>query len=142
MSEATDIRDARTPPVLVWDQLKDFDRESLAKWRVEPVRRGKSADDRNITIPMPFGWFVLCYSDELSVGRSGRLNILNVNSWSGVAKMAYREPWMHTALIWAPTWVTAEKSMATTSSAHFMPGAGTAKALRLRSLIQNPSRLK
>ena len=68
MSEATDIRDARTPPVLVWDQLKDFDRESLAKWRVEPVRRGKSADDRNITIPMPFGWFVLCYSDELSVG--------------------------------------------------------------------------
>ena len=67
MSEAVDIRDTRTAPVLVWDQLKTLDKAALARWRLEPVLNGRSAEERGITVPMPFGWYVMCYSDELAV---------------------------------------------------------------------------
>ena len=68
MSEVVNIQDARTAPVLVWDQLKDLNRSQLARWRVDPVTNGKSAQERGIDIPMPFGWFAMCYSDELAIG--------------------------------------------------------------------------
>lgn len=68
MSEAVDIRDARTSPVLVWDQLKDLSRDELYRWRVEPVVNNANMVQRATDVPMPFGWFVVCYSDELAVG--------------------------------------------------------------------------
>ena len=68
MSEAVDIRDTRTAPVLVWDQLKNLDEAALARWRLDPVVNGRSAAERSITVPMPFGWFAMCYSDELAAG--------------------------------------------------------------------------
>lgn len=66
MGEMTDLKDARTSPVLVWQQLKHLDREALAAWRLDPVVNGRSAEERGIDIPMPFGWFAVCYSDELA----------------------------------------------------------------------------
>lgn len=68
MSEATQIQDARTAPVLVWDQLKGMDKDQLARWRVDPVENGRSPEERGINLPLPYGWFVVCYSDELEVG--------------------------------------------------------------------------
>ena len=68
MSEAIDIQDTRTAPVLVWDQLKDLDKQALERWRVDPVTNGRSAEERGIDLPMPFGWFAMCYSDELAIG--------------------------------------------------------------------------
>ena len=69
MSEAAELQDARTAPTLVWEQLKSLKGEQLARWRVGPLENGRTAEERNIQdLPMPFGWFALCYSDELSVG--------------------------------------------------------------------------
>lgn len=31
------------------------------------LANGRSAEQRGIDIPMPFGWFAMCYSDELAV---------------------------------------------------------------------------
>ena len=68
MSEAVDIQDARTPPVLVREQLQGLKGDELARWRVGPLENRRSAAERGIDLPMPFGWFALCYSDELAVG--------------------------------------------------------------------------
>ena len=70
MSEAisNDATDARTAPVLVWEQLKTLSGDDLASWRVGPIDNLRSAEERNIDLPMPYGWFAMCYSDELSVG--------------------------------------------------------------------------
>ena len=37
MSETQAKQDARTAPVLVWDQLKDLSKDELASWRIDPV---------------------------------------------------------------------------------------------------------
>ncbi|MYE53293.1 MAG: Rieske 2Fe-2S domain-containing protein, partial [Gammaproteobacteria bacterium] len=69
MSEAIDLQDARTAPALVWQQLDQLKGEALLEWRMAPVENGRPAAERNIDgLPMPFGWFALCYSDELAVG--------------------------------------------------------------------------
>ena len=42
--------------------------EQLIAWRMAPLERPVSAAERGIDLPMPFGWFVIGYSDELKVG--------------------------------------------------------------------------
>lgn len=68
MSETQAKQDARTAPVLVWDQLKDLSKDELASWRIDPVKNNRTPEERGINLPMPFGWFVVCYSDELAKG--------------------------------------------------------------------------
>ncbi|MBT3711375.1 MAG: Rieske (2Fe-2S) protein, partial [Gammaproteobacteria bacterium] len=68
MSETQAKQDARTAPVLVWDQLKDLSKDELASWRIDPVMNNRTPEERGINLPMPFGWFVVCYSDELAKG--------------------------------------------------------------------------
>ena len=68
MSEAVDIQDARTPPALVRERVGRLKSDELARWRVAPLENRRSAEERGIDLPMPFGWFALCYSDELAVG--------------------------------------------------------------------------
>ena len=69
MSEAVDLQDARTAPALVWQQLDQLQGDALLEWRMAPIENGRPAAERNIDgLPMPFGWFALCYSDELAAG--------------------------------------------------------------------------
>ncbi|MCY3793877.1 MAG: Rieske 2Fe-2S domain-containing protein [Gammaproteobacteria bacterium] len=69
MSEAIDLQDARTAPALVWQQLDQLKGDALLEWRMAPIENGRPAAERNIAgLPMPFGWFALCYADELAVG--------------------------------------------------------------------------
>ncbi len=68
MAEAENLHDARTAPVLVWEQLKHLKGDDLNAWRVKEVDNLRSREERNTDLPMPFGWFALCYSDELAVG--------------------------------------------------------------------------
>ena len=64
-----DLQDARTAPALVWQQLDRLKGEALLEWRMAPIENGRPPEERNIDgLPMPFGWFALCYSDELAVG--------------------------------------------------------------------------
>ena len=74
MTETTDLLDSRTDPVLVWDQLKNLTPEELIQWRVAPLNKGLSATKRNIDLPIPYGWFAICYSDELQAGQVKPLN--------------------------------------------------------------------
>ncbi len=61
--------DARTPPVAVWQMLEGLRGEELAQWRVADIPNRGSLEQRNLDkLPMPFGWFVVCYSDDLAVG--------------------------------------------------------------------------
>ena len=86
MTEAMDVRDVRTAPVLVWEQLKGLDGDALARWRVGPVANGRGPEERGIDLPMPFGWFAMCYSDELAVGEVKPLRYFDRDLvvWRGV----------------------------------------------------------
>lgn len=57
MSEARQVQDARTAPVLVWDQLKDLTTEELTRWRIDPIKNNRSPEERGINLPMPL-WLV------------------------------------------------------------------------------------
>ncbi|NBU25721.1 MAG: Rieske (2Fe-2S) protein [Gammaproteobacteria bacterium] len=48
--------------------LARFTPEQLVAWRTAPLDRPLPAAARGIDLPMPFGWFVIGYSDELKVG--------------------------------------------------------------------------
>lgn len=60
--------DARTPPVAVWQMLEKLKGDELKAWRIADQPNRPSAADRGIDLPMPFGWFVIGYSDELAQG--------------------------------------------------------------------------
>lgn len=59
-----------TPQVAVWAQLEGMSPDELERWRVETPDNNRSDADRDIDkLPIPFGWFMLTYSDELAVGQ-------------------------------------------------------------------------
>ncbi|NNC38086.1 MAG: (2Fe-2S)-binding protein [Acidimicrobiales bacterium] len=54
--------------VAVWQQLSGLRGTDLIDWRVSNVRNDASMEERNLDkLPMPFGWFMVAYSDELLV---------------------------------------------------------------------------
>ncbi|MBS0366512.1 MAG: Rieske (2Fe-2S) protein [Proteobacteria bacterium] len=61
--------DARTAPVAVWQIVGKLKGEELKAWRVAPLERQVSAQERGIELPMPYGWFVVGWSDELAAGQ-------------------------------------------------------------------------
>jgi phenylpropionate dioxygenase-like ring-hydroxylating dioxygenase large terminal subunit len=64
----TDILDARTAPVAVWQMLSGLKGEALQNWRMaEPVNRA-SVSERNLDTPFPFGWYPAMLSSELDIG--------------------------------------------------------------------------
>ncbi len=57
-------------PVAVWKELEGLRGDALNEWRVSDVRNNASYEERNLhTLPLPFGWFMVAYSDELEVGQ-------------------------------------------------------------------------
>ncbi|MBM4197123.1 MAG: aromatic ring-hydroxylating dioxygenase subunit alpha [Gammaproteobacteria bacterium] len=52
----------------VRQHLAKFSPEELLRWRTAPLDRPLDAAARRIDLPMPFGWFVVSYSDELAKG--------------------------------------------------------------------------
>jgi len=64
-----DNMDARTAPVAVWQLLEGLRGQDLVDWRVAEVENRGSIEERNLdSLPIPFGWFVVGYSDDLKVG--------------------------------------------------------------------------
>jgi phenylpropionate dioxygenase-like ring-hydroxylating dioxygenase large terminal subunit len=62
------IADARTTPAAVWTKLEGLKGEALTEWRMADLPGRPSAAERNLDEPFPFGWFAVCYSDELAAG--------------------------------------------------------------------------
>ena len=61
--------DARTPPVAVWQLLENLMGEDLTAWRMAEVENRGSIEERNLDgLPLPFGWFVVSYADDIAVG--------------------------------------------------------------------------
>lgn len=55
--------------VAVWQQLAGLKGAALEAWRMSEVENHASLSDRNLdTLPLPFGWFMVAYSQELAVG--------------------------------------------------------------------------
>lgn len=64
-----DAMDARTAPVAVWQILENLKGDDLVAWRVADVENRGSLEERNLDdLPLPFGWFVVAYTDEIGVG--------------------------------------------------------------------------
>jgi hypothetical protein len=59
----------RTSPVATREYLADLRGEELLRWRTAPFAGRPDAAARGIDLPLPFGWFAVCYSDELTVGQ-------------------------------------------------------------------------
>ena len=56
--------------VAVWQQLAGLRGQDLTDWRMSDVRNNASAAERNLDkLPIPFGWFMVAYSDELDKGQ-------------------------------------------------------------------------
>ena len=56
--------------VAVWQQLSGLKGQDLIDWRMSGVKSEVSIADRNLdTLPLPFGWFMIAYSDELEIGQ-------------------------------------------------------------------------
>lgn len=56
-------------PVAVWQVLEGLKGQELTDWRMRVVKNEASREDRNLDkLPMPFGWFMLEYSEDLAVG--------------------------------------------------------------------------
>lgn len=62
------VTDARTSPAAVWKMVEHLKGEALNAWRVADIPNRRSAEERNLTEPFPFGWYAVCYIDELAVG--------------------------------------------------------------------------
>ena len=58
-----------TAHVAVWEQLKGLKGDDLTAWRMNAVENRATVKERNLdTLPLPFGWFMVAYSDELTAG--------------------------------------------------------------------------
>src|SRR5579859_6561668 len=64
----TIVSDARTSPAAVWRVLENLKGDDLAAWRMADVPGRPSATERGLDEPFPFGWYALCYSEDLAVG--------------------------------------------------------------------------
>jgi phenylpropionate dioxygenase-like ring-hydroxylating dioxygenase large terminal subunit len=60
--------DARTTPSAVWKMVEHLRGDELAAWRMADLPNRRPAEERNLTEPFPFGWYVVCYSVELAIG--------------------------------------------------------------------------
>jgi 3-ketosteroid 9alpha-monooxygenase subunit A len=59
----------RSAPVATREFLENLKGDDLVRWRTAEVPNRRSMAERTIDLPMPFGWFAMCYSDELAVGQ-------------------------------------------------------------------------
>lgn len=58
-----------TSHVAVWQVLDGLRGQDLTDWRMRVVKNEASREDRNLDkLPLPFGWFMVAYSDELATG--------------------------------------------------------------------------
>jgi phenylpropionate dioxygenase-like ring-hydroxylating dioxygenase large terminal subunit len=62
------MTDARSSPSAVWKMLENLKGEELTAWRMAEVKNRATAAERNLLEPFPFGWFAVCYGDELAIG--------------------------------------------------------------------------
>jgi 3-ketosteroid 9alpha-monooxygenase subunit A len=63
------LAEAHTSPAAVWKELEHLKGDDLVAWRVADVPNRPSAADRNLTEGYPFGWYAVCYSDELAIAQ-------------------------------------------------------------------------
>ena len=56
-------------PVATREYLAGLKGEDLKRWRTAPLPERRPPGERAIDLPLPFGWFVICYSDELAAGQ-------------------------------------------------------------------------
>ncbi len=61
------LTDARTTPAAVWQKLAGLKGEDLIAWRTADLPNRLTPAQRNLNDPYPFGWYAVCYSDELAV---------------------------------------------------------------------------
>jgi 3-ketosteroid 9alpha-monooxygenase subunit A len=62
------LTDARTTPPAVWSVLENLKGDDLIAWRMADVPNRPTAEERNLHEGYAFGWYAVCYSDELAVG--------------------------------------------------------------------------
>lgn len=56
--------------VAVWQQLAGLKGQDLIDWRMSSVKNNSTDAERNLDkLPLPFGWFMLAYSDDLEIGQ-------------------------------------------------------------------------
>lgn len=55
-------------PVAVWRLIEHLKGDALRAWRLAPVPDRPSLEQRNFTLPHPFGWFVAGYSEDVRIG--------------------------------------------------------------------------
>ena len=118
--------DARTPPVAVWQILGNLKGQDLLDWRLAETKGRASVAERNLDIGIPFGWYPLILSSELAVGEVKPLRYFaqDLAIWRG------EDGQVPIASIWARTWATAAKCMATCWNARSTPGAMMATMAR------------
>ena len=60
--------DARTAPVAVWQVLEKMNKEEREAWRVASIANLAPAEQRNLDIGFPFGWYPFMLGHDLAVG--------------------------------------------------------------------------
>jgi 3-ketosteroid 9alpha-monooxygenase subunit A len=60
---------ALSNPVATREYLASLRGDELLRWRTAPFPGRPSAAERGIDLPLPFGWFAICFSDELAAGQ-------------------------------------------------------------------------
>jgi len=60
---------ASSEPVATREYLDALRGAERLHWRTAPLLNRPTAQERGFDMPFPFGWFVVCYSDELSRGQ-------------------------------------------------------------------------
>lgn len=60
---------AQQSPVAVWQVIEGLKGDELRNWRVRVIKNESSNEVRNLDkLPIPFGWFMVEYSEDLAVG--------------------------------------------------------------------------
>jgi 3-ketosteroid 9alpha-monooxygenase subunit A len=67
MTEAAS--DARTAPVAVWQVLEKMTKEEREAWRVADIPNRPTAEQRNLDIGFPFGWYPFMLARSTRLGR-------------------------------------------------------------------------
>lgn len=80
-------QDARTAPVAVWNILEKMTPEQKVVWRIADVTGNPASKERGTEdLPFPYGWYAVCYSDELAVGQVKPMRYFarELVAWRGV----------------------------------------------------------